>query len=109
MHTLARALEVNTSLEELTMSINQLTDSGLLALGESLKRNRRLHTLWLQELKKVTDNGLKQFVLGLQENSHLMELYVAGTAGGAEAVQHETEKVNELRKAKQVKELAVPN
>ena len=75
MKSLASALEINSSLEYLNLSGNHLiTSIGLLALGESLKRNRGLKTLWLWNIDTISDNDWKQFGLCLRENNHLTEL-----------------------------------
>ena len=76
---------------------NELTDSGLEALSVSLKRNGGLRTLGLHLSEKVTTEGLKQFVVNLQENNHRTKLTVWCTAGGPEAVCHEMEVVNQRR------------
>ena len=75
---LARALEVNSSLEELDLSLNDdLTDTALVALGESLKRNTRLKRLRIGSYAYVerttTVNGWRQFVQCLKDN-HSLEL-----------------------------------
>ena len=69
-----------------------------MTLGENLKHNRRLQILTLQRLEKITVSSLKTFVMGLQENCHLRTLYLYETAGGAEAVQHESEVMNKARR-----------
>ena len=100
MGPLAHALEMNTSLETLELDFNQFTDTGLVVLGENLKKNRGLLTLKLRWLEKVTGDGLKQFVLSLQENCYLTKLEVGGgfgTGGGREVVQDEADIVNERR------------
>ena len=54
--SLASALEMNGSLEELNLSGNRaVTGSGLMALGESLKRNRGLKTLTLYGLYRFSN------------------------------------------------------
>ena len=107
MGPLARALEVNTPLETLNLNSNQFTDTGLVALGESLKKNRGLQTLELNYLKKVTGEGLRQFVLSLQENYCLTKLDVGLTGGGSEVVQDEAEVVNQRRRQRGITELTV--
>ena len=73
--SLASALEINSSLEELYLNGNiAVTGVGLMGLGESLKGNRRLNTLWLRELWKISDKAWKQFIVCLQENDYLKEL-----------------------------------
>ena len=70
---LASALEVNSSLEELDLSLNDdLTDTALVHLGESLKRNTRLKRLgiWTQ-IDRTTVNGWRQFVQCLKHNNSL--------------------------------------
>ena len=79
MKSIGSALEVNNSLEELDLSENHsVTGVGLLALGESLKRNRGLKTLrlrgWLPNI--ISDNDWRQFIVCLQENNHLTELWL---------------------------------
>ena len=72
---LASALEVNSSLEELELSHNDaLTDTALVALGESLKRNTRLKRLGIASYSdSTTGNGWRQFVQCLKDN-HSLEL-----------------------------------
>ena len=70
---LASALEVNSSLEELDLSYNNdLTDTALVALGESLKRNTGLKTLRIV-IQYGSANGWRQFVQCLKDN-HSLEL-----------------------------------
>ena len=118
MGPLAKAFEVNASLEILWLGWNQFTDTGLVVLGESLKKNRGLQTLVLWNLEKVTGEGLKQFVLKLQENYCVTKLRVGGTGGrskefwgrsGSEGVQDEAEVVNQRRRQRGIMELTVVN
>ena len=51
--------------------------------------------LWY--LQKVTDQGLKQSVLSLQENYCLTKLVVGGTGGEIKLAQDEEEVVNQRR------------
>ena len=75
MKLIGSALEVNNSLEELDLSENHsVTGVGLMALGESFKRNRGLKTLGLLGLYNISTNDWKQFIVCLQENNHLTEL-----------------------------------
>ena len=77
MKSLGSALEVNSSLEELNVTWNgTVTGIGLLALGESLKRNRGLKTLRIKFNDYISDSDWKQFILCLQENNHLTELWL---------------------------------
>ena len=79
--SLGSALEVNNSLEELDLSGNDaVTGVGLMALGESLKRNKGVKTLRLLGLLRlyhihnISDSEWEQFIVCLQENNHLTEL-----------------------------------
>ena len=75
MKSVANALEMNSSLERLDLSGNTaVTGIGLMALGESLKRNRGLKSLRLYGLCDISDHDWKQFIVCLQENNHLTEL-----------------------------------
>ena len=107
---LASALEGNNSLEILHISgkrfiltaqneftcipQNKFTDTGLLALGRSLKRNKALKTLDVAECG--TPDGKKQFVLSLCENEHLTYLRLSYGSD----VRDELNKVNETRRDK---------
>ena len=107
MGPLVRALKVNTSLERLDLAWNHFTDAGLVMLGEGLKKNRGLQIMELEYLKEATDEGLKQFVLSLQENCCLTKLDVLETAGGSKVVQDEAEIVNQRRRERGITELTV--
>ena len=100
MKPLASALEINTSLEFLNLSGNRLiTSIGLLALGESLKRNMGLKELWLWDLDTISDNDWKQFGLCLRENNHLTELSLT--------VRVNYDHVNDIRREKNLPLLKV--
>ena len=73
---LASALEVNSSLEELNLSRNDdLTDTALVALGESLKRNTGLKILGIGTyIDSTTVDGWRQFVQCLKDNHSLERL-----------------------------------
>ena len=74
MKSLGSALEVNWSLKELVLSGNNaVTGVGLIALGESLKRNRGLMTLGLSELYLRTSDW-DHFIDCLRDNYSLTEL-----------------------------------
>ena len=70
---LASALEVNSSLQELDLSYNiDLTDTALVSLGESLKRNTGLKTLTIGTYNdSTTADGWRQFVQCLKDNNSL--------------------------------------
>ena len=71
---LASALEVNSSLQELNLSNNNdLTDTAVVALGESMKRNTRLKRLELVIQYRSATNVWRQFVQCLKDN-HSLEL-----------------------------------
>jgi len=89
---LASSLEGNTSLEILHIPENWFTDAGLLALGRSLKRNKALKTLNVEECG--TRVGRKQFVLSLCENEHLTYLRLSRDDEGSD----EVKKVNQTRR-----------
>ena len=94
---LGRALEVNGSLEKLDLSGSHAVNGvGLVALGESLKRNRRLKTLSLSELPNVSYSNWKQFMVCLQENNHLTKLWLSSSI--REVVQQEKEILNNIRR-----------
>ena len=97
---LASALEVNSSLEELDISYNYaLTDTALVALGESLKRNTRLKTLGIATYTgSTTANGWRQFVQCLKDNNSLELLRTHHR-------QLDVEDVNTVRRAKNLPEL----
>ena len=102
MKPLASALEINTSLEFLNLSGNRLiTSIGLLALGESLKRNMGLKELWLWDLDTISDDDWKQFGLCLRENNHLTELCLT--------VRVNYDQVNDIRREKNLPLLKVKN
>ena len=97
MKSLASALEINGSLEELDLSGNDaVTGIGLMALGESLKRNRGLKTLQMG-LNNFSDIDWKQFIVSLQENNHLRKLWLPYELA---IVQQETETINQIRRHK---------
>ena len=103
MKSLASALDFNSSLEELNLRGNRaVTGNGLITLGESLKRNRGLKTLWLTCSNiHVSADDLKQFLLCLQENNHLTKL--AGLQSSmCKLLQQETEEVNQIRRQNNV-------
>ena len=101
----AGALEVNTSLEELSfgeiivMNLNY-TSRSLMSLGESLKRNTGLQTLKLF-LPSVTRQLLKQFVLCLKNNQHLTRLVVCGV-DCVSLLREEVKVINVIREQKGV-------
>ena len=104
---LASSLEGNTSLEILHIGY-MFTDTGLLALGRSLKRNKALKTLtvggnyppqlyvYTGSTHLYTTVGLKQFVLSLCENEHLAYLSLSSDSD----VRDELNKVNQIRRDK---------
>ena len=71
--SLASALEVNSTLEELDLCRNyDLTNSALLVLGESLKKNKGLKALRMgSHVDKTTASGWRQFVECLKDNVSL--------------------------------------
>ena len=76
--SLASALEMNGSLEELNLSWNGAgTGIGLMALGESLKRNRGLKTLNISRCG-IDDQGMKSLASVLEMNGSLEELNLSG-------------------------------
>ena len=78
MKSLASALEMNGSLEELDLSGNRaVTDIGLTTLGESLKRNRGLKTLDVSDCG-IDDRGMKSLASALEMNGSLEELNLRG-------------------------------
>ena len=97
---LASALEVNSSLEELDLSNNiDLTDTALVALGESLKRNTRLKTVGIGKYNDhTTAKGWRQFVQCLKHN-HSLELLRTGHR------ELNVEDVNTVRREKDLPQL----
>ena len=97
---LASALEVNSSLQELDLSYNiNLSDTALVALGESLKTNTGLKTLELLIYEgRTTADGWRQFVQCLKDNHSLERLR---THYG----KLDVEDVNTVRRAKNLPEL----
>ena len=104
---IAEVLEQNNTLKILILGPNQITDFGLMVLGESLKKNIRLQILDLKYLRQVTGEGLRQFVLSLQDNYCLTKLDVSGTGGGSKVVENEAEIVNQRRRQIGITELTV--
>ena len=78
MKSLASALEMNGSLEELVLSGNRaVTGIGLMALGESLQRNGGLKTLDISYCS-IDDKGMKSLASALEMNGSLEELNLRG-------------------------------
>ena len=96
---LASALEVNSSLQELDLSYNiDLTDTALVALGESLKRNTRLKTVGIGTYNDhTTVDGWRQFVQCLKDNNSLELLRTYH--------QLDVEDVNTVRRVKNIPKL----
>ena len=97
---LASALEVNSSLQELDLGYNDdLTDTVLVVLGESLKRNTRLKRFEIgPHRERTTADGWRQFVQCLKDNNSLERLIT----------HHRTlnvEDVNTVRRTKNLPEL----
>ena len=98
MKSLASSLVLNSSLEELSLSGNDVvTGVGLMALGQSLKRNRGLKRLWLYEFYNISNNDWTQFMVCLKENDHMTQL-VLPPSSPIEVVQRETKSVNHIRR-----------
>lgn len=74
---LARALELNHGLKSLSLFGNQITDVGANALGEMLKVNRCLETLNLNN-NEFTHTGTRALITGLMMNTTLWDLGVCG-------------------------------
>jgi len=119
LKSLASALEVNASLEQLSLSGNDaVTRVGLMALGESLKRNRGLKTLWMRQLLKgsrrpntlwltmsynISNDDWEQFIVCLG-NNHLTKVYLPSKC----KVQQETiRNINTIRKESNIPALEV--
>ena len=103
--SVAGALETNTLLRELVLTNNPFSNDGLVALGESLGKNKGLGALGLRNIRKVTNEGLKQFIIDLSDNCHLLKLMLRQTAGGCLAVQSLVETLNKRRTEKGIEEL----
>ena len=102
---MAKALEVNSTLQELDLSRNgHLTDTALMALGESLKRNTGLKTLGLalfvdrMHSTETTADGWRLFVQCLKDNHSLVMLRT-------HHAQLNIEDVNTVRRVKRCPEL----
>ena len=102
---IACALEVSNSLEIFHFSWNIFTDTGLMTLGRSLRRNRALKFLNIHQEIFTKDGkcegtttlfGEKQFVLCLCENEHVTDLCVTH----ASEVNDEVNQVNQIRQEK---------
>ena len=105
LQSLAKALEVNSTLQELDLSRNgHLTDTALMALGESLKRNTGLKTLGLALIvdrmhsTETTADGWRLFVQCLKDNHSLVMLRT-------HHAQLNIEDVNTVRRVKRCPEL----
>ena len=88
--SIGSALEVNNSLEELDLSENHSVR--LMALGESLKRNKGVKTL---RLLGLYPSDWKQFIVCLQENTHLTELQLPSSMQRQEMIT-----LNDIRRTK---------
>ena len=98
--SIGSALEVNNSLEELDLSENDaVTGVGLMALGESLKRNKGVKTL---RLLGLYPSDWKQFIVCLQENTHLTELQLPSSMQ-----RQEMTTLNDIRRKKNLPPLRV--
>ena len=96
MKSLGCALKMNSSLEDLNVTWNHsVTGVGLLALGESLKKNRGLKRLKLWRLPNISDNDWKQFIVCLQENNHLTKLHLLSST--QVVVRQEMTTLNDIR------------
>ena len=124
MKSLAADLKVNTSLEVLDIRDNKISDTGalhvaealrrddslkkldlykcgisdqdILSLGEALKVNTSLEELQLMWNSSITDSGVEQFVLCLQENDHLINTAV-GEYHLTPTVKRAVERVNQTK------------
>ena len=82
MKSLASALEMNGSLEELNLRWNPaVTDIGLMAMGESLKRNRGLMSLDISYCS-IGDQGMELLASTLEMNGSLEELNLRWNCAG---------------------------
>ena len=98
---LSSALQMNkTSLQVLDLQENNITESGLLLLGSSLKYNWKLHRLHLlNSLKAVSAETISTFGLYLQENECLHNAVLS--KHHCEVLQDRLELLNEARSKKQ--------
>ncbi len=69
-------LKDNSSLEELNLSYNEISDEGLMIVGEGLTSNEHLKTLNLYKLHHVSSMAWRQFVSQLKGNRGLTKLYM---------------------------------
>ena len=71
--SIAEAIEVNTTLQNLDISSNNISDAGAAAISDSLKRNSSLVKLNMSR-NKITSEGAKKMVEALQVNTTLKQL-----------------------------------
>ncbi len=92
---LVEMLQENKTLKVMNLDWNFMSDEALLALGEGLKNNRGLETLYIAMQGEGPGVGVfRKFVLCLKENRHLTKLYMSNSS----TVPHrEIAAVNETR------------
>lgn len=89
---LLEMFQQNTTVEQLDLSDNLLTDEGIVAIGVGLKSNVRLKVLNLQKSYVASDKAWRQFLLCLRENKHLTQLNMWYS------ICQEAEELNEARR-----------
>ncbi len=89
---LVEMLQENRTLKDMNLSSNFMSDGALLALGEGLKENRGLTTLFMKVAGPWV-GAMQQFVLCLKKNRHLTELHMDNSS----TVHWATAAVNETR------------
>lgn len=72
---LAKALEMNSSLEKLNLSWNQVSDAGAQALGKALEVNKTLKELYLS-FNEICDQGAIALGKALSVNKTLTHLHL---------------------------------
>ena len=70
---IAKAIQMNTTLQTLDMSNNKISDDGVIAISDYLKRNSLLEKLNLSK-NKITDKGANMIAEALQLNTTLKQL-----------------------------------
>ena len=81
--SIAHALETNTSLQFLDLSVNSINDTELMTITDCLRRNKSCP---LEELNlsynKLTDEGLRYFVSAMVNMKHLKRFHWKGNSTG---------------------------
>ena len=70
---IAKAIQMNTTLQTLDMSSNEISDDGVIAISDYLKRNSSLEKINLSK-NRITNEGAKMIAEALQLNTTLKQL-----------------------------------